>query len=95
MDVVIIKSMIGEELVCELVSSTHDELPGYIMVARPRIFQFQNNNGKMEPSLVPWVMLDPDNREVPLNSNYIASMMPASATLTKSYIAAVSGIALS
>lgn len=91
MDVVIIKTMIGEELVCELVN---DDNSG-ITVSRPRIFQFQNNNGKMEPSLVPWIMLDPDNRNVPLNAGYIAAMIPASATLTKSYITAVSGIALS
>lgn len=95
MDVVIIKSTIGEELVCELISNCHPTADNSITVSRPRIFQFQNNNGKMEPSLVPWIMLDPDNKDVPLNANYIATLIPASATLTKSYIAAVSGIALS
>lgn len=93
MNVVIIKSIIGEELVCELVGE--DTNADGLIVSRPRIFQFQNNNGKMEPSLVPWIMLDPDNRSVPLNPAYIAAMINASDSLTKSYITAVSGIALS
>ena len=94
MDVVVIRSFIGEEMVAELVSDTPTD--NAIILSRPRVFQFQQGKGgQMEPSLVPWLILDPENRSVPINANYIATMIPASAALSKSYQSAVSGIALS
>ena len=95
MDVVIIKTTIGEEMVAELVSDIHPTSENAITVSRPRIFQWsQDAKGDMTPSLVPWIALDPDNKNVPLNMNYVATMIPASASLTKSYPTAVSGIVL-
>jgi len=95
MDVVIIKSVIGEELVCEKTSDTHPLYPNCITVSRPRVFQFQQGaEGRMEPTLVPWILLDPDNKSVPISADYIASIIPAPVALVKSYLTAVSGIAL-
>ena len=91
-EVVIIKTTIGEEIVAELVE---DGQCDGIIVSRPRVFQFHEEGGKMVPALVPWIQLDADNRNVPLNANYIATLIPASATLTKSYMSAVSGLVLS
>lgn len=95
MEVIIIKTVIGEELVAGLVADCHPTINNAITVSKPRILQLHpNEKGGMSTALVPWMILDPDNAEVPMAEHYIASRLPASNDLSKSYLSTVSGIAL-
>ena len=93
-EVVLIKTIIGEEIVSTLVSSTHPTQENSVTLSRPRVFQFQQVDGRMVPALVPWVITDPDNRSVPMANFYIVSMIEAPNELSKAYLAQVSGIQL-
>jgi len=95
MNIVIIKSVIGEEILADLISDSHPVVSGAITVSRPRVFQFQQDHeGRMVPALVPWIMLDPDNTAVPINNDYIAAHIPAPDKVVKSYLTAVSSLDL-
>ena len=95
MNIVIIKNTLGDEILAELVSEPHPTEVDCITVSRPRIVQFQRNQtGDIVPSLVPWFMLDPDNKNVPMFNRSIASIIPAGHEVSKSYKSAVSGIVL-
>lgn len=95
MNVVIIKNIIGDEILAEMISDSHPTETNCITVSRPRIIQFQRNQqGDVVPSLVPWLMLDPDNKTVPMFDHSIASIVSASNEVSKSYQSAVSGIVL-
>lgn len=96
MNVVIIKNTLGDEIIAEMISDTHPTENDCIVVSRPRIVQFQRNQqGDIIPSLVPWLMLDPDNKSVPMFNHSIAAIVSCNSEVSKSYQSAVSGIALS
>lgn len=96
MNVIIIKTIIGEEILAGLVSETHVLHEDCMTISRPRVVHIQQlPDGKMTPSLVPWLILDPDNKSVPLFEQGIASIVTAPYEVAKSYMSSVSGIVLS
>lgn len=96
-EIVIIKTVIGEEIIAELItnSSMCFDTDDSITVSRPRVFQLHQVNNQMKPSLVPWVSTDPDCLRVPMRKAYVATLLIAPNDLGKAYRTSVSGIALS
>ena len=91
-DVVIIKTLIGEEIIAEFVSPCHPMLENSITLSRPRVLQFHQDGNDMKTALVPWLITDPDNREVPMSGSYIVSMLVAPSDIARAYLSQVSGI---
>lgn len=93
--VVVIKTIPGEELICELVSDTHPLYENAVTVSRPRIFQIVGDeNGKPAPSIQPWIQTDPENKSVPLFMHYIATIIDAPVAIEKAYLQTVTTILL-
>lgn len=91
-NIVIIKSLIGEEIIADLISL--NETDGTATLSRPRIVQFQSIKGNIKPTLVPWIVTFPDCKEVPVSGHYIATILSAPADVAKAYNSDVSGITL-
>ena len=92
-NIVVIKTIPGEELIAELVEDKG--LEG-IVVSRPRQFQIiPDQTGKGTPSISPWIATDPDNKSVWIRYHYIASFVTAPFSIEKAYLETVSGFDLS
>ena len=93
--IVVIKSIISEEIIAELVSDIHPTEENTITLSRPRVFQvIGDEQGRPVPSIQPWIATDPDNKSVPMYRHYMATMVPATSEIEKAYLSTVSGLDL-
>ena len=94
-EIVVIKTIPGEEIIAELVSETNPLHENAITISRPRVFQIVGDEqGRPVPSISPWLATDPDNKKVPMFQHYIATIIPAPTGIEKAYLQTVSGLDL-
>lgn len=88
MDVVVIKTVGGEEVIAGVVSNTPDSFK----VSKPRlVIKTETPNG-IGISLVPWLMAAPDfDVEI---ANSIMAVVPAPSDIASRYLELVSGIVM-
>lgn len=86
MNVIVIKTLGGEELLAELDNVTDDAL----VVSRPRVFHLIQQGA----SLIPYFFSEPDKMKVPLAKSGIIAWFDASSELSRHYLEAVSQITL-
>jgi len=91
MSVIVIKMISGEEIIAKFVS----ESDVAITVDRPRVINLsQDTNGQMHGGLIPYLISDPERKNVPLSNNAIVTSFPADKELSDSYLQMTSGLIL-
>ena len=91
MSVVVIKMVNGEEVIAKMVNQTDVT----IVVDRPRVINItQDHTGKMQGGLMPYLISDPERKNVSLSRNSIVTSFPADKELSDSYLQMTSGLIL-
>lgn len=86
MNIIILKLISGEEVITELIETN----PNLVVAARPRVLTFSPNGA----GLVPYIMSDPDNRNVSIDRKAIVAELVAPKEISDAYLKAVTNIQL-
>lgn len=90
-DVIILKLINGDEMICQLVG----ENDNYVDVDRPRLMTIQpTKDGQGQFGLIPFLLSNPDARNLPIAKSAIVTRLSASADMSKAYMSTVSGLVL-
>lgn len=93
MTVIVMKMLNGEEVIAEESNPQIDTNSYY--VDRPRVINIaQTKDGKGSLGLFPYLLSDPERKNVPINMNTVVTIFESPRDLAKAYSSAVSGIAL-
>ena len=91
-NVYILKMINGEELLADVVDTT---ITGDVIVDRPRVINItQDQSGKLQGGLMPYIISDPERKNIPLSKSSITTLFPASKELSDSYLQMTSGLIL-
>jgi hypothetical protein len=87
----ILKMINGEEVIADVVDLTSTD----IIVDRPRVINItQDQHGQMQGGLMPYIISDPERKNIPLSRNSVTTAFPASKELSDSYLQMTSGLIL-
>lgn len=93
MNVIVLKMISGDEVIAKKTASMSE--PGKTFIDRPRVMQLMRApDGSAAAGLVPYLISDPDRREIPINDFAIVTQFPASKELSDSYLQSVTSLQL-
>lgn len=91
MNVIVMKMANGDEVIAALVS----EEINHLVVDRPRVLKLnQDASGNVNGALVPYLVTDPERKNVTFSKNYMVTHYLAGPELSKGYTQTVSSIQL-
>lgn len=91
MSIIVMKMMNGDEVIAKMTSMDCD----IITVDRPRIIGLtQDGNGNMRGEMMPYIITDPDRKDIPIHRLAVVTSFDASKELSDSYYSMTSGLIL-
>lgn len=93
MAVIVMKTINGDEIVADQCDTNGES--AFIEVDRPRLITVERTkDGKGSLALYPYLLSNPEGRNIPINLNCVVTIFAAPQDLAKAYTSSVSGIVL-